>query len=276
MSPRMGNMSLPNPSPNSFSVVTGASQGIGQYLAINLAKRGYNVILVARRQNLLDELAQQLEKDYGVTAIAHACDLANPAARQELIKLLQSKEISILCNDAGTATFGTLAEMPEDKEHLQMQLNANAVHELILAVLPQMVQRREGGILNVGSAAGNMPIPYNATYAATKAFVNTFSESLRGEMVDYGINVTLLAPGPVRPMEKDAAEETFLDRMIPSFMWANSDEVAKMSLDALSENKRRLVPGFIGKVMNAIGYLPHPLTLPGNKATYKKLSEGNI
>ena len=139
-----------------------------------------------------------------------------------------------------------------------------------------MVERRAGGILNVGSAAGNMPIPYNATYSASKAFVNTFSEALRGEMVDYGVNVTLLAPGPVRPVEKAEEEETFLDRMIPSFMWANSDEVAQMSLDALRDNKRRVVPGVIGKIMNAIGYLPHPVTLPGNKFTYKKLSEGNI
>lgn len=269
-------MALPTPSPNSYSVVTGASQGIGQYLAINLAKRGHNVVLVARRKELLDELATHIAATYNVKALARPCDLADPAARKELTDELRGMHIDILCNDAGTATFGTLAELAEDKEHLQMQLNANAVHELILAVLPQMVERRAGGILNVGSAAGNMPIPYNATYSASKAFVNTFSEALRGEMVDHGVNVTLLAPGPVRPVEKAEEEETFLDRMIPSFMWANSDEVAQMCLDALRDNKRRVVPGVIGKIMNAIGYLPHPVTLPGNKFTYKKLSEGNI
>ena len=100
-------------------------------------------------------------------------------------------------------------------ERAQVELNAVAVHDLTLAVLPQMVERRAGAILNVGSAAGNMPIPNNATYAATKAFVNTFSESLRGELKGTGVNVTLLAPGPVRTETPDPADASIVDKLVP-------------------------------------------------------------
>ena len=268
-------MALPQPSSQTYSVVTGASQGIGRSLARHLAKRGHNVIFVARRADVLDKLATEITSTYGVEVLCRPCDLSDPEARAALINELRSTEVTILCNDAGTATFGSVVKLPEEKEHLQFQLNANAVHELTLAVLPRMVARGEGAILNVGSAAGNMPIAYNATYAGTKAFVNTFSESLRYELADYGINVTLLAPGPVRPADKPKEEETFLDRMIPSFMWANSDQVAEQSLAALAANKRRIVPGVLGKVLNAVGYLPHAITSPINKITYGALAGDN-
>lgn len=268
-------MALPQPSTHTYSVVTGASQGIGRALALHLAQRGYNVILVARRAEVLDKLAAEITSTYGVEVLSRPCDLSDPDARAALIEELRTLEVTILCNDAGTATFGSLAKLSEDKEHLQFQLNANAVHELVLAVLPRMVTRGEGAILNVGSAAGNSPIAYNATYAGTKAFVNIFSESLHYELESYGISVTLLAPGPVRPADKPKEEETFLDRMIPSFMWADSDQVAKESLDALAANKRRVVPGVLGKILSATGSLPRGITGPVNKFTYGLLAGDN-
>ena len=130
-------------------------------------------------------------------------------------------------------------------ERAQVELNAVAVHDLTLAVLPQMVERNSGAILMVGSAAGNMPIPNNATYAATKAFVNTFSESLRGELKGTGVHVTLLAPGPVRTEEPDPAEASIVDKLVPDFLWISSEHTAKVSLDALAANRMRIVPGVI-------------------------------
>src|SRR6185312_6100308 len=103
------------------------------------------------------------------------------------------------------------------------QLNVLGVHDLALAVLPGMVEREAGGILISGSAAGNSPIPNNATYAATKAFVNTFSESLRGELLHSGVHVTLLAPGPVRTQMPDPAEASLVDRLIPDFLWISTE-----------------------------------------------------
>ena len=123
-------------------------------------------------------------------------DLADPASARKLADELAGRNISILCANAGTATFGPVAKLDPADEKAQVQLNVLGVHDLVLAVLPGMVERGAGGILISGSAAGNSPIPNNATYAATKAFVNTFSESLRGELKRAGVNVTVLAPGP--------------------------------------------------------------------------------
>ncbi|EUA71354.1 short chain dehydrogenase family protein [Mycobacteroides abscessus subsp. bolletii 1513] len=128
-----------------------------------------------------------------------AVDLADPGARDALCAELSERNISILCNNAGTATFGPIRGLDPAGERKQVQLNAVAVHDLTLAVLPGMLARGAGGILISGSAAGNSPIPNNATYAATKAFANTFSESLRGELKGTGVHVTLLAPGPCAP-----------------------------------------------------------------------------
>ena len=191
-------MPVPAPSPDARAVVTGASQNIGEALATELAARGHHLIVTARREEVLTALAHRLTERYGVTVEVRPVDLADPAERAKLGDELAARNISILCANAGTATFGPVANLDPADEKAQVQLNVLGVHDLVLAVLPGMVERRAGGILISGSAAGNSPIPNNATYAATKAFVNTFSESLRGELKGTGVHVTLLAPGPVR------------------------------------------------------------------------------
>ncbi len=129
---------------------------------------------------------------------------------------LAERNISILCANAGTATFGPVAKLDPAGEKAQVQLNVLGVHDLVLAVLPGMVARKAGGILISGSAAGNSPIPNNATYAATKAFVNTFSESLRGELKTAGVHVTLLAPGPgARPSCPTRHEQSLVEQADP-------------------------------------------------------------
>jgi hypothetical protein len=157
-------------------------------------------------------------------------------------------------------------------EKAQVQLNAVAVHDLTLAVLPGMIERKAGGILISGSAAGNSPIPYNATYAATKAFANTFSESLRGEVRGYGVHVTLLAPGPVRTDLPDDAERSLVEKVVPDFLWISTEHTARLSLDALERNKMRVVPGLTSKAMSvATGYGPRAIVAPIVGAFYKKL-----
>ncbi|MGZ4543160.1 MAG: SDR family NAD(P)-dependent oxidoreductase, partial [Mycobacteriaceae bacterium] len=185
-------MSLPTPTSDSRAVVTGASSGIGAALADELAARGYSLIIVARRAELLNALASRLSSEHGVQVEVRAVDLSDPAARAPLATELAERDISVLCNNAGVATFGPVAELDHDVERDLVQLNAVAVHDLTLAVLPGMLARRSGGILITGSAAGNLPVPNNATYAASKAFVNSFAESLRGELSGTGVNVTLL------------------------------------------------------------------------------------
>lgn len=151
-----------------------------------------------------------------------------------------------------------------------MQLNAVAVHDLTLAVLPGMVERGAGGILISGSAAGNSPIPYNATYAASKAFVNTFSESLRGELRRSGVHVTLLAPGPVRTDLPDEAERSLVERLVPDFLWISTEHTARASLNALERNKMRVVPGLTSKAMSVgSGYAPRAIVAPIVGSFYK-------
>ncbi|NKY53068.1 mycolate reductase [Nocardia vermiculata] len=262
-------MSLPAPTADNRAVVTGASSGIGTALAEELAKRGYSLILVARRGDLLDRLAQRLNSTYGVDAEVRAIDLSDRDQRAPLVQELTEREIAILCNNAGVATFGAVAELDAAFERSVMELNATAVHDLTLAVLPGMLARG-GGILITGSAAGNMAIPNNATYAATKAFTNTFSESLRGELTGSGVHVTLLAPGPVRTDNPDQDE---VGSKIPDFIWVSAAYTAKISIDALARNKMRVVPGLISKGMSVAGqYAPRALTAPIVGTFYKRLA----
>ena len=252
--------------------MTGASSGIGVALAAELAARGHSLILVARRGELLEALAAELRAQYRVTVEVRPVDLADRSQRQVLADELAGRDISILCNNAGIATFGAVADLDPEYERDQVELNAVAVHDLTLAVLPGMLARGTGGILISGSAAGNMPIPNNATYAATKAFVNTFSESLRSELKGTGVNVTLLAPGPVRTETPDPADASIVDKLVPDFLWISSEYTARVSLDALARNKMRVVPGILSKGMSVAGqYSPRAIVAPIVGNFYKKL-----
>lgn len=271
--PTIAPVPVPAPSPHNRAVVTGASQGIGEALATELAARGHSLIITARREDVLADLAARLTDRYGVTVEVRAVDLADPTQRAGLADELARRDISILCANAGTATFGPVANLDPDAEKAQVQLNVLGVHDLVLAVLPGMLARRAGGILISGSAAGNSPIPNNATYAASKAFANTFSESLRGELHDSGIHVTLLAPGPVRTEVPE--NPSLVDKLIPDFLWISVEHTAQLSLDGLERNKMRVVPGLTSKAMSvASGYAPRAIVTPIVGAVYRKLGGG--
>lgn len=265
-------MPVPAPHPEARAVVTGASQGIGEALATELAARGHSLIITARREELLTDLAARLTGRYGVAVEVRPVDLIDAAERDKLADELATRRISILCNNAGTATFGPVADLDPAIEKAQVQLNAVAVHDLTLAVLPGMVERKAGGILISGSVAGNSPIPNNATYAATKAFANTFSESLRGELKGAGVYVTVLAPGPVRTELPDPSEQSLVERLIPDFLWIDTEHTAEVALDGLEHNKMRVVPGLTSKAMSvASGYAPRSIVTPIVGAVYRKL-----
>jgi uncharacterized protein len=249
-------------------VVTGASQNIGAALATELAAQGHHLLITARREAVLRELAAALTDRYGVTVDVRAADLSDPDSRATLCDELATLNVSILCANAGTSAFGPVAVLDAQVQRDLLQLNALGVHDLVLAVLPGMVARRAGGILISGSIAGNAPFPNNASYASSKAFVNTFAESLRGEVKDLGINVTLMAAGPVR-IDLPAEEK------VPDFLFVTSEYVAKLSLNGLARNKMRVVPGLTSKMMSvATGYAPRALVTPITGALYKRLGDG--
>jgi short-subunit dehydrogenase len=268
-------MPVPAPSAEARAVVTGASQNIGEALAVELAARGHHLIITARREDVLRTLADRLAQQFGVTVEVRPVDLADAAERVKLCDELAVRNISILCANAGTSTFGPVAWLDPAAEKAQVQLNVLGVHDLALAVLPGMVERGAGGILISGSVAGNSPIPNNATYAATKAFVNTFSESLRGEVKRAGVHVTLLAPGPVRTELPDPDDQSLVEKLIPDFLWISTQYTAKVSLDGLERNKMRVVPGVTSKAMSvAAGYAPRAIVTPIVGAVYKRLGGG--
>lgn len=265
-------MPVPAPSPDARAVVTGASRNIGAALATELAARGHHLIITARRGEVLAELAAALADRYGVTVEVRAADLADREARGRLCDELASRHVSILCANAGTSTFGPIANHDVGGQRDLVKLNVLGVHDLVLAVLPGMLARGAGGVLISGSAAGNSPIPNNATYAASKAFVNTFGESLRGEVTSRGINVTVLAPGPVRTVLPDPSRQALVEKLIPDFLFISPEHLAKVSLNGLARNKMRVVPGVTSKAMSvASGYAPRSLVTPIVGAVYRKL-----
>jgi uncharacterized protein len=266
---------IPSPSSDGRAVVTGASNGIGEALATELAARGHNLIITARREAVLNDLAARLSEQHGVTVEVRPVDLVDPAQRGGLADELAARNISILCANAGNASVGPVASLDPAEERALVQLNAVAAHDLTLAVLPGMILRKAGGILISGSAAGNSPIPNNATYASTKAFLNTFSESLRGELRGTGVHVTLLAPGPVRTGMLETIDTAAANKLTPDYVWVSAEHCAKASLNGLNRNKMRVVPGIPAKVMSATNqYLPRSIVAPIVGRVYKQLAGG--
>ncbi|KQH75295.1 hypothetical protein AO501_24255 [Mycobacterium gordonae] len=266
-------MNLPSPTARNRAVVTGASSGIGEALAQQLARQGFSLILVARRADLLQKLADRLTAEYGVTVEVKACDLADRDDRTELADHLAGRDIAILCNNAGFATYGDLAQLDPQREIRQVELNCVAVQHITLAVLPGMLERRAGAILITGSTAGNQPGPGNATYAATKAFANTFAESLHTELSGTGVSCTLLAPGPVRTEFAQVAELSKLERLLPDPLWVSAEQAADAAVAGLAKGKRRVVPGAFAKVQTVSGqYTPRTVLGPVLHKVYRKVT----
>ena len=250
-------MALTLPSSDSTCVVTGASSGIGTELARALARRGYGVTLVARREDRLRELADEI----GQGAAVHACDVTDATARQSLVDAIEArgKSVAIVVNNAGFSTSGPVAKGDRDRELDMVRTNVEAVVDFCALFAPAMAERGSGGILNVASTASFQPIPMQAGYAATKAFVLSFTESLHAELAGSGVNVTALCPGPVKTEFVDVAEIPDADRM-PGFMWAKPDEVAEAGIKGLERGKRVVIPGVLNRA-GALGGQHAPRSL---------------
>src|SRR4051812_40458697 len=177
-------MSLPTPSTSTAALVTGASSGIGADLARDLAGRGHNVVLVARRADRLEALAAELRDKHGVRAEALACDLTDSVALEALPGRIEALglTVDILINNAGYGSAGQFIDLDARSEAMMVRLNCEAVVALSGAYAPAFVQRGAGAILVVASEAGMQPIPGQATYGATKAFALSFTEALHTEL----------------------------------------------------------------------------------------------
>jgi len=258
-------MSLPSPTPDSTVIVTGASSGIGAELARDLARRGYGLTLVARRRERLTELADECRRRHGVAVDVRAADLSKPASRTRLITAMHASPTRVvgLCNNAGFGSFGRFQNLPLETETEQVRLNVDALHELTGAFLPDMVLRKQGAILNTGSIAGFQPLPANATYAATKAFVNSFSEAVHTDLAGTGVSCTALCPGPVRTEFGEVAGLGAANGAGPDFLWGSPDDVARAGVEAMIKGRRSVIPGLSNRAAALGGRLtPRTLLLP--------------
>ncbi|HEX5099755.1 MAG TPA: SDR family oxidoreductase [Polyangiaceae bacterium] len=231
-----------------IALVTGASAGIGKELARCFAADGHAVVLVARRLPLLETLAGELRARSGRDAWPIACDLAAPGGVDTLLAELARRglEIDFLVNNAGFGTTGAFVDSPAERELAMAELNVMAVARLTRALLPGMLARRRGRILNIGSTAGFQPGPYMATYYASKAFVNHFSEALAEEARGTGVTVTLSCPGPTHTefAEVSGVGKANLFRLPV----ATAERVAREAYRACFAGRVLVVHGFLNRV----------------------------
>jgi len=268
-------MSLPDPSPDSTVLVTGASAGIGTELGRQLAGRGHNVVLVARRAERLEELAEELRASHGVVAEPRPCDLADRDARQALVDelLAGDKHVAAVCNNAGFSTLGRFQDLDVDREMEEAELNVVALQHITGSFVGPMISRGGGAILNVGSIAGFQPLPRQATYSATKAFVNAFSEAVHTDLAGTGVSCTVLCPGPVKTEFAEVAGFGGLGESGPDFVWASAADVARSGIEGMIKGKRTVIPNLPARVVGASGrYSPRTILLP----LYARLAGGQI
>lgn len=250
-------MSLPKPSPGTTAIVTGASSGIGEAIARNLAGRGYGLTLVARSRGKLEALAAQLDAKVRVEVVP--CDLSDREARAALPDRVAELglTVDILVNNAGLSTVGPIAESDPDAESNMIEVDVLAVADLSTRFLPGMVERQRGAILNVASTAAFQPLPGQAGYGACKAFVLSYTQALAGELRGTNVTATALCPGPVHTGFGEAAGITTADAeaSLPPFMWESPEKVADVGITALDRGDVVAIPGIANRATAMLGHI---------------------
>ena len=222
------------------ALVTGASSGIGEQFARQLAKRGYELLLVARRADRLEALAR------GLPTASHAvqCDLATDAGSLQAKVADLGADVDLLVNCAGFGTSGPFVEHDAERDAEQVRLNCEAIVILTHAFLPPMIKRGRGGIINVASSAGMQPIPYESVYAATKAFVISLSDALHTELRGSGVRVICVNPGPVpTEFQQLAGYEPGRVGVVPGQI--SAEQAVREALEAYDRGRRSVIPGIV-------------------------------
>jgi short-subunit dehydrogenase len=234
------------------ALITGASAGIGREFARQLAGRGRSLILVARREQKLNELREDLKQQHpNLTVHIRKADLADPTQLKELVAWLEREKIDVdlLINNAGLGDLGPFATSDPIRNEQMTLVNVVALTSLTRHLLPQMIARKRGGILNVSSSAGFLPIPNFAVYAATKAYVTSFSEALRAELHGTGVSVCALCPGPVHTEFLEVAKRPGGWRESgPKFVHIGVEQVVRDALAALEASRPLVIPGVAMKL----------------------------
>lgn len=265
-------MALPAPTSESAALVTGASSGIGADIARSLARRGHNVVLAARRAQRLAELADELATAYGIRAETVECDLQDQGARRAMLERVAELDlrVDVLVNNAGFGTAGLFQRLDGEREAEQVRLNCEAVVALCGHFVPKMVDAGGGAVLNVASMAGFQPLPTQATYSASKAFVLHFTQALGADLHGTGVTATALCPGPVRTEFIDVAKVERAASALPELAWVPSPEVAEAGVRGVEKGKGVVVPGKLQR-LTALGgqHTPRSLLMAAGRRVYR-------
>jgi len=260
-----------------WAVVTGASAGLGAEFVRQLAARGYDVVLVARRRERLEALARDVEERHSVKTEIVEADLAAPGAAAALVNKLDELGVAVdvLVNNAGVGLYGLAIEQSIEKSTAMIELNVVALTELSLAVARKMAARGAGGILNVSSTASFQPDPYFAVYGATKAYVTSFSCALASEVKARGVRVVAHCPGPTKTEFNDVAD---VRADASELLYMSAERCVAIGLRALERGSWVVVTGWINAIAAffsrrsplriatiVAGYLMRPV-LPAKKA----------
>jgi hypothetical protein len=242
----------------SYALITGASSGFGRGFALKAARQGYDVVLVARSADKLERLATEV-RTLGRRAHVLTADLSRPAASAEVARVAESiGPIDVLVNSAGFGDYGDFIERPWDIQASMLQVNIVALTELTKHIIPGMIARKRGHVLNLGSTASFQPAPRLGVYAATKAYVLHLSEALHEEVKGTGVSVTALCPGSTDTGFHAVANTgaSLLNR----FLMMKMEPVVEAGWNGMMRGKAVVVPGWFNKV-NAwlIGFFPRGL-----------------
>ena len=249
---------------NCNALITGASAGIGREFARQLAGRARSMILVARRDERLVELRDELQREHSKVRIhIRKIDLADLAELQDLLEWLDHEKLGVdlLINNAGLGDSGPFASSDPIRNNEMTLVNVRTLTLLTRHLVPQMIANRRGGILNVSSSAGFLPIPGSAVYAATKAYVTSFSEALRAELCETGVSVCAVCPGPVvTEFQEVARREDAQAELGPPFLVVPVEQVVRDALAALEAERPLVVPGFAMKLLMLVARItPMPV-----------------
>lgn len=231
------------------AIVTGASKGIGRAIAKELASRGRHLILVARSQDLLDQLCVELSSGYNIDARALALDLTDHASTLALRDWVDKEglKVDMLINNAGLSLWGPYIEADLDRIHLMNSLNIDAVLRLTHHFLPHLLSHPKSYLLNVSSMGGYTPLPYKANYGASKAYLTSFTRALRYEHRRDPIHICALCPGGISTENTgNEIKGTTAEKTLKYFM--EPDKCAKIAIDRLFKNKAETVPGFTNRL----------------------------
>ncbi|MBU3707449.1 MAG: SDR family oxidoreductase [Mycobacterium sp.] len=245
------------------ALVTGASSGIGAEIARELHRRGYHVVLVARRAELLEQLAAEL----GTRVSVLTADLSRREDRAALPGRVEDLGVPVdaLVNNAGLTTLGPQSGTDTDAELNVIEVDVAAVVDLCTRFVPAMVTRRRGAVLNVASVGAFGPLPGQAVYGASKAFVLSYTHALRAELKGTGVTATALCPGPVRTEFGEAAGFSMSDaeKLLPKPMWVSADEVARVGVEGMEAGRAVVIPGRLNRAAAALYHLaPRSLLVP--------------